>query len=161
MVCSICTTGVMTLGGKSSSLSRFGLASKERLPNCAHRHPELMNGHSHPHHWHWQIAESRGRHKKEDHHKQCKLTAHPDTASLSFALENNMSVDHTATRIELAMQPKTECLSMPTFDAFVVMSAQNCPCHVCQSSQNNRICQHLPILSSDPLILTTSTESLL
>jgi len=49
-----------------------------------------------PHHWHWQIAESGGRHKKEDHHKQCKLTAHPDTVSLSLALEN-MSVDHAAT----------------------------------------------------------------
>ena len=44
MVCSICTTGVMTLGGKSSSLSRFGLASKERLPNCAHRHLEDDGG---------------------------------------------------------------------------------------------------------------------
>ena len=108
MVCSICTTGVMTLGGKSSSLSRFGLASKERLPNCAHRHPELMNGHSHPHHWHWQIAETGGTHKKEDHHKQCKLTAHPDTAGLSLALENT-SVDHAATRIKRAMQPNA-CL---------------------------------------------------
>jgi len=50
---------------------------------------------------------------------------------------------------------------MPTFDAFVVTSAWNCPCCVCWSSQNNRICQNLSILSNDPLILTTSTESLL
>ena len=95
-------------GGKSSSLSRFRLASEERLPNCAHCHPELMNGRSHPHHRHWQIAESGGRNKKEDHHKRCKLTAHPDTASLSLDLEN-MSVDHAATRIELATQPNA-CL---------------------------------------------------
>jgi len=47
-------------------------------------------------------------HKKEDHHKQCKLTAHPDTAGLSLALENT-SVDHAATRIERAMQPNA-CL---------------------------------------------------
>ena len=55
----------------------------------------------------------------------------------------------------------TECLSMPTFDAFVVRSAWNCPCRVCRSSQNNRIRQNLSILSNDQLILTTSTKSLL
>ncbi len=55
----------------------------------------------------------------------------------------------------------TECLSVPMFDAIVVTSARNCPCHVCRLSQINRIHQNLSILSNDPLILTTSTKSLL
>ena len=55
----------------------------------------------------------------------------------------------------------TECLSMPTFNAFVVTSARNCPCCVCRLSQNNRMHQNLSILSNNPLILMTSTDSLM
>ena len=53
------------------------------------------------------------------------------------------------------------CLSMPTLEAFVVTRTWNWPLQVCRSSQNNRIRQNLSILSSNPLILTTLTKSII
>ncbi len=45
-----------------------------------------------------------------------------------------------------------ECLSMPTFAAFVVTRAQNLPWRLWWSSQNKQIHQNLSILSSEPLM---------
>ena len=52
-----------------------------------------------------------------------------------------------------------ECLSMPTFAAFIVIRAHNLPGRQWRSSQNKWIRQNLSILSSEPLMFITSMAS--
>ncbi len=52
-----------------------------------------------------------------------------------------------------------ECLSIPTFNAFVVMRAWNCPRQLCWLSQKIQICQNLSVLSRELLMFNTSTAN--
>ncbi len=52
-----------------------------------------------------------------------------------------------------------KCLLMPTLKAFAETRARNLPWQIWRSLQNNQISQNLSILSSEPLILSTSIES--